>query len=143
MEAIISKNITINAPVAQVWNAVTDPALMTIWMGGPELQLDVQTTWEVGSPVVISGFHHTRFENKGIVLEYSPGQVVSYNFLSSISGLPDTPENHSIIRFVFEPQGQQTLLSLTVTNFPTATIYHHLNFYWNTTIVMIRKMIEG
>lgn len=143
MEAIISKNITINAPVAQVWNAVTDPGLMTTWMGGPELQLDVQTTWEVGSPVVISGFHHARFENKGTVLEYSPGRAVSYNFLSSMSRLPDIAESYSIIRFVFEPQGQQTLLSLTITNFPTETIYHHLNFYWNTTIIMIKKMIEG
>ncbi|MET3878706.1 SRPBCC domain-containing protein [Chitinophaga sp. OAE865] len=143
MEEVIGKQISINAPVARVWHAITDVGLMTAWMGGPELELEVATTWVVGAPIVISGFHHARFENKGTVLEYLPEQVVSYNFLSSISRLPDSAENYSIIRFMFEPQGEQTLLSLTITNFPTATIYHHLNFYWNTTMVMIKKMIEG
>lgn len=142
MEEIISKKVAINAPVAQVWNAVTDIGLMTTWMGGPELDLKIQTSWEPGTPIIISGFHHAPFENKGIVLEYLPEQVVSYNFLSSISRLPDSAENYSVIRFVFEPQGEQTLLLLTITNFPAPTIYHHLNFYWNTTIVMIKKMIE-
>lgn len=143
METIINKSITINAPVAQVWHSVTDIGRMTAWMGGAELALKIQTTWEPGSPIVISGFHHVPFENKGIVLEYSPERAVSYNFLSSISRLPDTAENHSVIRLVLAPEGEQTLLSLTITNFPTATIYHHLNFYWNTTIVMIKKMIEA
>lgn len=143
IETIINKSIIISAPVTDVWNAVTNIDLMTTWMGGPELDLKIQTTWEPGSPIVISGFHHVPFENKGIVLEYSPGQAVSYNFLSSISRLPDTAENHSVIRFVLEPEGEQTLLSLIITNFPTTTIYHHLNFYWNTSIVMIKKMIEA
>ena len=142
MEEIINRRIIIDAPVARVWEAITDVDLMTAWMGGPELALEVRTTWEPGSPIVIRGFHHTSFENKGVVLEYSPEHTVSYNFLSSISRLPDSAENYTIIRFGLEPEGRQTLLSLIITNFPTTTIYQHLNFYWNTTIVMIKKMIE-
>lgn len=143
MEKMIDRKITINAPVAEVWKTITDVKLMTQWMGGAELDLSVVTTWEVESPIIISGFHHAKFENKGTVLEYSPGHAVSYDFLSSLSRLPDIKENYTVIRFALEPQEEHTLLSLTLTNFPTDTIYQHLNFYWSGTLAIMKKMIEG
>ncbi|SKD09090.1 Uncharacterized conserved protein YndB, AHSA1/START domain [Chitinophaga ginsengisegetis] len=143
MEKIIERKIMINAPVAEVWNAITDIKLMTQWMGEAALDLRVVTTWEVGAPLVISGFHHARFENKGTVLEYSPDHAVSYDFLSSLSRLPDSKENYTVIRFALTPQEEHTLLTLTLTNFPTDTIYQHLSFYWNGTLGIMKKMIEG
>lgn len=143
MEKMIDRSILINAPLAEVWKTITDVSLMTQWMGGADFDLRVVTTWEVGSPLIISGFHHARFENKGTVLEYSPEHAVSYDFLSSLSRLPDSRENYTIIRFALVPQEEHTLLTLTLTNFPTETIYQHLNFYWNTTLVMIKRMISS
>lgn len=142
METIIDKKIIINAPVAEVWKSITDPGLMVKWMGEADFDLKIVTTWEVGSPFTIQGFHHLKFENKGVVLQYLPEQVVSYNFLSSLSRLPDTKENHTIVRFTLTPEEQHTSLELTITNFPTLTIYQHLNFYWNTTLVLLKKAIE-
>lgn len=142
METIINKKILINAPVAEVWKSITDPGLMVKWMGEADFDLKIATTWEVGSPFTIQGFHHLQFENKGVVLEYLPGQVLSYDFLSSLSRLPDTKENHSILRFTLKSEEQHTSLELTITNFPTLTIYQHLNFYWNTTLVLLKKVIE-
>ncbi|MGF6929600.1 uncharacterized protein YndB with AHSA1/START domain [Chitinophaga sp. W2I13] len=143
MEKMIDRKVIINAPVAEVWKTITDVRRMTQWMGGAELNLSVATTWEVGSPLVVSGFHHARFENKGTVLEYSPGHAVSYDFLSSLSRLPDSRENYTVIRFALAPEDGHTLLSLTLTNFPTETIYQHLNFYWNGTLGILKRMIEG
>jgi hypothetical protein len=37
---------------------------------------------------------------------------------------------------------RQTRLTVTVSNFPTETIYKHLAFYWNVTPVILKRMIE-
>lgn len=140
---ILDKNITIEAPVGKVWAAITDIRSMREWMGGDELQLEVATSWEVGSPLVIRGFHHVRFENRGVVLEYVPERVMAYSFLSSVSRLPDVTENYSVVRFELKEEGAHTALSLQLSNFPTETIYHHLNFYWNSTLMMLKRKVEG
>ena len=115
---------------------------MKQWMGDPEMEIDIQTNWQVNSPIVISGFHHLKFENKGTVLQFEPGQALKYNFLSSLSRLPDVPENYTIISFTLSPADSQTALTLVITNFPTETIYRHLDFYWRTTIELIKQLIE-
>jgi uncharacterized protein YndB with AHSA1/START domain len=143
MAYVIDKSVLVKAPAKAVWKHITDLSLMTKWSGEPDMQLEIVTSWEVGSPFIIRGFHHLRFENKGTVLVYSPERLLSYNFLSSLSRLPETDENRSVVRFTLTPLGEDTLLSLNITNFPTATIYQHLNFYWNTTIVILKNAVEN
>ena len=143
MEEILEKKILIDAPADKVWASLTDTALMQTWMGAPEMGLEISTSWEVGSPILIRGFHHAKFENRGIVLEYLPQNTVSYNFLSSISRLPDEEKNYSVLRFMLTPEEGLTNLSLTISSFPTETIYHHLNFYWNGTLAMLKKYVES
>lgn len=62
----ILETITIKAPVYRVWDTLTRTDLMQQWMGDPEMHVEVITDWEVGSPIVIKGFHHVAFENKGM-----------------------------------------------------------------------------
>jgi uncharacterized protein YndB with AHSA1/START domain len=142
METVIHKKILIDAPVAEVWKFLTDPGLMVKWMGEADFDLKIETTWEVGTPFTIQGFHHLKFENKGVVLAYEPDHIVSYDFLSSLSRLPDTKENRTVLRFNLTPLEQHTSLELTISNFPTPTIYQHLNFYWNATVVLLKKAVE-
>lgn len=143
MNALIEKSILIEATPVEVWRTLTDVTLMAGWMGDPELKLEISTSWEPGSPMSIKGFHHLRFENKGTVLEYAPYHLLSYDFLSSLSRLPDQKENYTIVRFELTPQADHTNLSLTLANFPAETIYQHLNFYWNTTLVLLKRRIEA
>lgn len=139
MEDVLEKKALINAPAAEVWKLLTDTELMKTWMGSEEMELAITTSWEPGTPILIKGFHHAKFENRGTVLEYVRDSVVSYNFLSSISRLPDEPGNHTILRFVLTSEGDQTAVLLTISNFPTEAIYHHLNFYWNVTLAMLSR----
>ena len=143
MEKELEKQILINAPVAEVWKSITDISLMAGWMGDASMNLEIDTSWEPGSPIRITGKHHARFENKGTVQAYLPEHTLSYNYLSSLSRLPDEEENYTTLRFVLTPQDPQTLLSLTITGFPTEVIYLHINFYWNGTLAVLKKMIEG
>jgi uncharacterized protein YndB with AHSA1/START domain len=143
MTNLIEKTVVINALAADVWKALTQPFLMKQWMGENEMNLHIQTSWAVNSPITISGFHHLPFVNKGTVLQFDAEKVLSYSHNSSLSRLPDVPENYSVIKFNLSPADTQTALTLTISNFPTETIYKHLEFYWQSTIVLLQKFIES
>ncbi len=112
-------------------------------MGDPELEIEVLTNWEVGSPIVIRGFHHSKFENKGIVLKYEKENRLIYTHLSSLSRLPDKQENHSTLEFILTPTANHTLLTLNIDNFATESIRKHLEFYWKATLNVIKEKVES
>lgn len=139
--AIITKAITINTPADKVWQALTNPADMQQWMA--EFEIDIHTTWQVGSPLTITGnLYKKPFENKGIVLAFEPGRKLMYSHLSSTSKLEDVPENYSHIAFTLATAGQQTMLTLTIEQFATDIIYKHLAFYWSGTLEVLRRYVE-
>ncbi|MDP2345714.1 MAG: SRPBCC domain-containing protein [Deltaproteobacteria bacterium] len=86
--------IIINAAPSCVWEALTNPGQVKQWMGEPEMGVELETSWVVGAPILVSGFHHTRFENKGTVLRFEPPKLLRYTHLSSLSRLVDKPENY-------------------------------------------------
>lgn len=139
----VSASTVIQAPASAVWEYLTDPGRMNQWMGEPEMGVEVATEWEVGGPIRISGFHHIAFENTGTVLRFEPGKILRYTHRSSLSHLPDTPENHSIITFRLSGKEGGTALEVTVENFPTETIHKHLAFYWRSTLPLLKRVVEG
>jgi uncharacterized protein YndB with AHSA1/START domain len=142
MAETFSTTVLINATPAKVWTILTTTQLMSEWMGGEEMEIKVDTNWEINSSILISGFHHVRFENKGFVLQHDREHTLSYSHLSDISRLPDIAENYCVLEFVLTPEEQNTRLTLNIGNFPTEVIRKHLEFYWRTTIVGIKNMAE-
>ena len=138
----MTKTVTIAAPASRVWQALTDPEIMKKWMFDSEI--NILTDWQVGAPIVIRGnFNGKDFENNGTVLRFEPEELLQYSHLSSTSRLPDLPENHSVLDFRLTPGESQTSLTLTLSNFPTESIYKHLAFYWNVTLEVLKRLIEG
>jgi uncharacterized protein YndB with AHSA1/START domain len=137
-----SASVTINSEAITVWTALTDPGLRAKWMGDLEMEIEVRTDWQIGSPIVIRGFHHSKFENKGTVLKYEKEKRLIYTHLSSLSRL-DKQENYSILEFILTPNANHILLTLNIENFPTESIRKHLEFYWKTTINVIKEYIES
>ena len=139
-----NKAVTINASTSQVWHILTTPGLMRKWMMPDDVEINISTDWEVGSPMVIRGNMNGRnFENNGTVLKFEPEKTLEYSHLSSMSRLPDQPESYSIIEFGLQPMEDLTVLTLTISNFPTESIYKHLAFYWNVTLEVLKRMIEN
>jgi len=143
MAESFTTSVVTDAPASAVWTVLTDLELMRQWLGGDEMGIQVETDWHVGSPIYIRGFHHIKFENKGKILHCEKEKKLSYTQLSSISRLPDEPKSYSLLEFILEPSGSQTRLTLTITNFPTEVIRKHLEFYWRTTIIVIKRSAEA
>lgn len=140
-EMVFTKTVVVNAGSQQVWNALTQPLLMKQWM--TEADINIITDWKPGNPVLIRGnWYKTGFENRGIVLQHEPGRVLEYTHLSSLSRLPDVPDNHSVFLFTLQPLADETVVSISIRNFPTETIYKHLTFYWNVALELLKKFVE-
>jgi uncharacterized protein YndB with AHSA1/START domain len=142
-QSILSYSLLVHSSPQCLWNVLTLPKLMQQWMGEPEMNLDIQTDWVVGHSFSIQGFHHILFENKGVLLAFEPNTLLSYSSLSSVSKLVDSPENYSVIIFHLKPVDQSTELTITVSHFPTETIFKHLEFYWRTAIYQIKNKAES
>ncbi len=136
-----TKTVLVNATPSKVWDALTRPEQMKQWMS--ETELDIVTDWRVGGPITISGpWYKTGFENSGRVLQFEPEKSLQYSHLSSLSRLPDAVENYSLTGFTLVPEDDQTLVTVTLSNFPTETIYKHLAFYWNVAIELLKRFAE-
>ena len=137
-----SSTILISREAPVVWKTLTDPAMMIQWMGEPEMQIEIETNWQLNSPIIIRGFHHVRFENRGVVLEFEKEKKLSYTHLSSLSRLPDVPENYSKLLFTLNGGSKTTELTITIEDFPTESIRKHLEFYWRGTLTRIKAVAE-
>ncbi|WP_093198225.1 SRPBCC family protein [Siphonobacter aquaeclarae] len=137
-----SYSILIHARPESVWAALTEPAQMIRWMGDPEMRLEVETDWLPGSPVIVRGFHHVSFENRGTVLAAEKNRRLEYTHLSSVSRLRDIPENHTVFSFLLTPEKEHTLLALSLRNFPTESIRKHFEFYWPATLTILKEVAE-
>lgn len=136
-----SKTITIHVSPSTVWQALTTTALVKRWMS--EEELEIITDWQTGSHITIKGHQHwVYFENHGTILQSEPGKILQYSHLSSLSHLPDKPENYSILTFTLSEMQGKTNLTLHLSGFPTHSIYKHLVFYWNTTLDLLKNFIE-
>src|SRR5512137_2683690 len=88
--------ITINAPASRVWDALTNPHLIKQYLFGTE----VATDWKVGSPITYRGtWEGKSYEDKGKILQIEPGRLLVSTYWSSLSSVPDIPENYKTVRY--------------------------------------------
>ena len=126
-----------------MWTVLTDLTQMKQWMGEPELRIEIETDWILGGPILIRGFHHAKFENKGVVLAFHKNKRLTYTHLSSVSRLPDIESSYSVLDFILTPIDDSTLLTLNIENFPTDAIRKHMEFYWKGTLNIIKETVES
>jgi uncharacterized protein YndB with AHSA1/START domain len=106
-------SIDIRASRQRVWRALTDPDLVQQYFMGAR----VDTDWQPGSPITFSGEWDGRaFQDKGEVLEFQPGQRLSYSHWSPLSGAPDTQENYHVVTVALSGPDDRTEVRLTQSN---------------------------
>jgi len=130
----VERAVHVRAPVARVWKALVDPALLEQWMGVP-----VACSWEPGASLEIGGHYPSR----GTVLAVEPERRVQYDQWSRITRLADRPENRAIVTLEIEPDGDGTLVRLHYLSPPAIAGAEHARFYWNVALDVLRRTLEG
>lgn len=136
---ILKKDLKIETPVAEVWEALTNPAILKQTMFG----CDVVTNWKIGSNILFKGnWEGNEFVDKGTILDFQEGRSYEYDYWSNFSGLPDLPENYSIIKFQLDKSDNGTILSLEQRNFATQTMYEHSDKNWDIALNSLKELAE-
>ena len=138
----IEKQVVITAPQSAVWQALTNTASLQRWMGAPEMRLAIGADWTAGGAIVITGYLHGAFRGWGTIVRFEPEEYLSYTQLSSLSRLPDVPASYYTVAFALATQASQTVVTLTIDDSPNEVIYKHLNFYWGTTLQLLKRYVE-
>jgi uncharacterized protein YndB with AHSA1/START domain len=107
------KTVTIDAPRAKVWDALTNPAKVKQYMHGTNLSTD----WKVGGPIIWTGeWKGQSYVDKGTVLAFEPERLLKYTHRSPMGGSADTPENYHTVTCELTEDGGKTTLTLTQDN---------------------------
>ena len=131
---------TVNAPPSRVWEALTKPDLIKQYLFGTE----VTTDWQVGSPITYKGkWEGKTYEDKGKILQIEPGKLIVSSFWSSLSGLPDVPENYKTVRYELSTEGGGTRLTITQDNNETQEEANHSEQNWKMVLEGMKKLLEG
>ena len=135
------KHITISAPTYKVWEALASPKIIKQYMFGTE----VVSTWHKGDSVIYKGqWDGQPFEDKGTILEISPGKVLKLSFFSASSGLEDCPENRSLITYEIIPEiDGRTTLSITQENNPSQSAADFAGENGEMTLNQIKHLLEN
>lgn len=92
----VTKSIEINTSSETVWDALTNPEKIKVYLFGTETITD----WKIGSPIIFQGeYDGHKYKDKGNVLLKIPNETLRYNYWSGFSGLEDKPDNYSIVTY--------------------------------------------
>ena len=135
---VTTYSTVVNAPIEKVWDALTNPAIVKQYFFGTNLITD----WKVGSPMYFRGeWEGKAYEDKGVVLEYTPEKSLAYSYLSSWSNMPDLPENYLKVSYAVKPVEGGTEITITQSNYDEERAKHSEG-NWAMVIDGLRKLVE-
>jgi uncharacterized protein YndB with AHSA1/START domain len=133
------KSITIQAPVAEVWKALTTPSMIKQYLFGTETITD----WKKGNPITFQGVWQDKpYMDKGTIVDIKRESFLIYTYWSSFSNIPDVPENYSTIRYDLTPQGDVTKFTLSQVGFVSPEARDHSASNWEQVMQSIKKLVE-
>lgn len=98
-ELVAEQSIEIESSPEQVWEALTDPEKIKVYLFGTNTISD----WNTGSPILFEGnYNGTVYKDKGMVTQVEKHKLLSYSYWSGFSGLEDKPENYSQVTYRIE-----------------------------------------
>jgi uncharacterized protein YndB with AHSA1/START domain len=135
----VSNSTTIEAPIDDVWSALTTPALIKRWFFG----VDTETDWRVGSPLVHRGEYRGQpYEDKGEILRFDPPKQLVHTHWSDLSGTPDSPENYQEVTWTLADREGKTELAITERNLPSEEGKAVSDESWRMVLKNLKDLLE-
>ena len=136
---IAKASITVNAPAEKVWEALTNPEMIKQYLFGTEAKSD----WKVGSPITYTGVWEGKtYEDKGTIIELIPNKLLVSTYWSSMSGMPDAPENYQKVSYDLSSDDQQTTLTITQENAKDQKSADHSGENWKMVLGKLKEVVE-
>jgi uncharacterized protein YndB with AHSA1/START domain len=141
MKNIVAKSdIAINATAAEVWEALTAPEMIKEYFFGTH----AESNWKVGSPITFTGVYEGKgYRDKGTILRVETNKILQYTYWSSMSGIPDKPENYVCITYTITEENGQTVLEVTQENVPDENIREHSEENWKKVLSNMKQLLES
>ncbi|HEX6971055.1 MAG TPA: SRPBCC domain-containing protein [Limnochordia bacterium] len=137
---IAKASIVIDAPSAKVWHALVDPEAIKQYMFGTNVVSD----WKEGSSIVWRGeWQGTSYEDKGTILQMTPGRMLRYTHYSPLSGMPDHPDSYHTITIELSEEGARTRVSLSQDNNRTEDARRHSEENWKMMLAALKRFVEA
>lgn len=129
----------INAPVASVWQAFTDPALIKQYLFGTTVTSD----WKLGSDITYAGeWEGKSYEDKGQIMDVIPFKKLHTTYWSGMSGKPDEPENYVNVYYEVEPDGDGSKVTITQDGIENEKGVEHMKENWGKVLEGMKKALE-
>jgi len=136
---IAKASITINVPIAKVWDALTNPKIIEQYMFGTNVVSD----WKEGSSIIWKGeWQGKAYEDRGTILKIEQGRTLQYSHFSPLMGKPDVPENYHTVTIDLSTDGTQTTISLSQDNNSTEQDREHSEKNWQMMLDGLKKLLE-
>ena len=136
---VLTKERQIEATPGKVWSVLTENQWIEQWLG-----VQMITDWKTGSSIAFTFVYKDKeVKDKGTLLHFEEGKMLSYNYWSVFSATDDSPENYSEITFTITPEEKGILLQLTQTNFASQMLFAHAEKNWAETLETIKKLAES
>jgi uncharacterized protein YndB with AHSA1/START domain len=142
----IEREVSIEAPIERVWEALTTAESIGTWFGiGVPATIDLR----VGGVMVINHGDHGIF--KTLIVEVDPPRAFSYRWASAYPDESATETNSTLVEFTLRSAGETTVLRLVESGFdaldipanlPDASFESHSNG-WTGVIKKLAEYVMG
>ena len=113
----IEREITISAPIEEVWAVLTEPAHVGTWFGtGAPAEIDLRP----GGVMVLDHGEHGTYPT--LIVAVDPPRAFSYRWASAHPGVVASEENSTLVEFTLDPTPDGTLLRLVESGFSNLVI---------------------
>jgi uncharacterized protein YndB with AHSA1/START domain len=146
-ELFIKNTISIHAPAAKVWDALTNPNQTKKYMFGCETASD----WKQGSSLlwVMNQEGKEITAVKGVINKIEPAKRLEYTVIDPNSGMADIPENYLTVNCELTEKNGDTTLSVSQGDYSKVgegqKRYEHsmAGGGWQSVLEAIKKLVEA
>jgi uncharacterized protein YndB with AHSA1/START domain len=133
-------SVRIDAPIDEVWNAVTTPDRIKQWFFG----VDTEAEWRVGGALVHRGQYQGKpYVDRGEILEFDPPRRLVHTHWSEGSGKPDRPENYETVAWDLTERDEGTDLTITEQNLPSDEAAKTSEQAWKAALHSLKALLEA
>jgi uncharacterized protein YndB with AHSA1/START domain len=132
-------SIIIKTNIEVVWDALTNPYIIKQYLFGT----NVVTDWKEGSSIIYKGeWQGKKYEDKGIIIKIIPNELLISTYWSSMSSLPDKPENYATVTYILTSVPEGSMLTITQDNNISEEAKNHSEANWKMVLEKMKQIIE-